>query len=665
MNFVQSETTIMDNIKSTVKIARKSGTKVLASILRRSRRSLNRFRYERNDDNFSTDLSENNIGIVEEANKDEQVPHLNACESNENIHKCNYNVRKIQDKDEKIYNSCETVEISKCDKTVVTDVESEPTSSKTKTQVTLDSYFCVSGTSNSKRNNEQKHSSIKNLRKYGAKKLFVKNIYQALEEEMPRINNDIRHNIIQKKIVVSMDDPCKSRRSPLTTPICKTSSGNGSSKDKSVIKTDSEMKNSVEWTIVENDSAISSQSCGSTEQLDISFSSSYGSNESISDLLSDSDDGEVSKTVDETETHFAIFVFLRRKCREHFSNMNKISKKLRILRGREVKDVVEDLLQTERELLISSENYISCISNITNCNYDLDETVYEQSATVTISDILIPMKRRLKNYSETYYVCIARSEKTTLTTKCITPQKLNGKLCLVFEEDLVFEKLTKNFSIQISIYELSFSEKRRLFRRGTQTRPVNCYRFKALVSNPKGKHGILHSAFKQCGAFQISLKNIEQNIVYNTFPSLSLGRQAEISKMISNLFINSTKKGYINFGQRHAKDDIIIWNVKYVCLENSVLKIFNPSKDLDLNEKPLVQIDLQKVSSELITHTCHLKYCIQLDLICEDPEFQFKFNYSYFLRANTRSDFECWFKEINHVLSTLQQWNMLEYIDKF
>ncbi|KAL3268232.1 hypothetical protein HHI36_007356 [Cryptolaemus montrouzieri] len=455
-------------------------------------------------------------------------------------------------------------------------------------------------------------------------------------------------------------DKKKGRKTATFTPICKSTAPVESAIEFSEDSILEEKYFNKSRKFNGNSIIIQQISCGSTDNLETCTSSSFCCDDSISDLVSKSGDS-AENSIDHSEMYFEVFNYMREKKNEECSTIEEIKKVLKILRGKQESSVIDTLLQTERNLLISTEKCKAYILNMTNHNYLLTPDNSESTGTITISKIMVQLKNGLEDLSNVHFVCVAVCDVTVIATKYVQPEVSGDDLYLIFDEEMVFNNLEQTFQIDIKIFCIHLrSKKRKPLMEKKVAHPVKLYFYQNRPASSSKRNYFLHSGFKQCGEFKITLKNIRTNKISNYFPEPLLDKTAVITKNISNLRTNVKNAGYLYFGQRHVEEDAIIWNNKYVVLEESHLKIYNTS---DISQKPLLVIDVRNVVTNVVGHTCHLKYCFHLEIVYEENEVVFKL--PYYLRAKSFSEYKIWLNMLNCTINILKGWDILQYMGEF
>ncbi|KAL3268231.1 hypothetical protein HHI36_007355 [Cryptolaemus montrouzieri] len=463
----------------------------------------------------------------------------------------------------------------------------------------------------------------------------LQDVYDELEKMIPVFKDkDLRENFIKQKFVVNLfESPMKV--SAMSSPICKYKSRKGSSPN-----------------LFTSPLSLNDDSRGS-----------LGSNSSISDLISENGEEDEDVFI-ESEKEEQVFTveYLKNERNQECSKIKGLSKALALLRGRNEKKMTEAYLQAEKQLLLSTIRcrvYTDKILNFKSLPGPMT------TGTVIISGIKIRIKPTVTNFSSnTYFICVASSKFTIIGSKYVQALGREGRQYLLFDEDMVFEGLEKDFKIYVKIYYVQLDNGNRgygILPRKSVAHPVKMYQYDNLLTTSSEEDYFLLPAFKQCGIFELTFENYKKQHLTNLFPESPLYFTGSIMGTLTNLKMMVRMDGLLNFGQRHGKDDVIIWNIKYVVLEETQVRIYNSPTD----EDPIVKLDLRNAASELVTHSCHLKYCLQIDIVYdEDPDFHYAFKFPYFLRANTPSDFKIWSNKLNYVINKLKEWNLLSFKEK-
>ncbi|KAL3268230.1 hypothetical protein HHI36_007354 [Cryptolaemus montrouzieri] len=489
----------------------------------------------------------------------------------------------------------------------------------------------------------------------------LEDFYDEIDKMSPVIiDEDRRKNLIKQKFVVSLCET-PNEVSATSSTICKYEYRRESSD--SLSRRPLSLNSSTKENLLhENFPLIPPTSCGNKDDSQTSSRGSFGSNSSISDLISEDEEEDEDVFVEPEGQEVVTLKYLKNEWNQECFKIKGLSKALSLLRGRNEKKMTEAYLQAEKQLLLSTLRCRVYSDKISNFKSPPRPTT---TGTVTISRIRIPIKPTVTNFSSnTYFVCVAASKFTILGSKYVQALGREGRQYLLFDEKMVFEGLEKDFKIYVKIYFVQLNDRNRgygILPRKSVAYPVKMYQYDNLLTTTTEEEYFLLPSFKQCGIFELSLKNFENNHLFNFFPDSPLYYKGFAKRTMTNLKMMVRMDGLLNFGQRLGKDDVIIWNIKYVVLEETEVRIYNCPTD----EDPIVKLDLKNVASEIVTHTCHLKHCLQIDIVYdEDPDFAYAFKFPYFLRANTPSEFKIWSSKLNHVINKLKQWNLLRFIHK-
>ncbi|XP_031348646.1 anillin-like isoform X2 [Photinus pyralis] len=322
--------------------------------------------------------------------------------------------------------------------------------------------------------------------------------------------------------------------------------------------------------------------------------------------------------------------------------------------------------EAERILLLAIEKREAVLRELKMVEYeDLTEDCYSVGH-VKIGNLLFhPIRTgnlKTKLITQCFFA-IASCGPHVLATEIA---KLDDQNRINFNKCFMFDSLPSDFEIIIKLYYLNILNAKRLAKTDTTMCPspnhiLGFYKKSETRSRRLYSYERREPSFNLYGAAKVVISDLAQCTFNLTNCNESLG--SVDLQITSSIELSLTHKGFLTIGSEAG--GLAVWNRRWCLLDGSVLKYWNYPQDSDFSE-PVNTIDLSYCVISSISRANRELCARPRTLVIETgrPSNSDATPYTitrHYLSADSVEEMETWERLLNYVLSSLRNWNCMNF----